>query len=80
MAVKPRIDFERALASPDPLAALREAVATELHDYDADRDEVFSCLAEEVLSLRDAGREDDEETVTSVMDFMEGWSAPHMRL
>ena len=80
MAVRPRIDFERTLASPNPLVELRQVVSDEIHLHGMDRDEVFSVLLAEMLALREAGRDDDEEILTSVMDFMEGWSSSAMRI
>lgn len=80
VAVRPRIDFEQALASASPLLELRQAVSDEINLHGMDRDEVFAVLLEEMLMLRDAGRDEDEEVVTSVMDFMEGWSSSAMRI
>jgi len=70
MALKRSIDYERALASDDPLMALRAAVIEKLH-YGVDRDEIFHDLVLAMRRLRAAGRDDDEEVMTSVMDFME---------
>jgi hypothetical protein len=30
--------------------------------------------------LRDAGRDADEDMVLEVMDFLAGWSSPHMKI
>jgi len=78
MPVKPRIDVERALASENPLMALRDAAAAELHHVP--RDEVVAALEEAMLGLRAAGRDDEEDVVTNAIDFVVGWCSPHMRI
>ena len=79
MSTEPQIDFERLLAGPGPLLALRQAVADELQ-RGADRSELNVLLTDEMLTLRAAGREDDEEIVTSVLEFLVGWCSPHMAI
>lgn len=79
MPVKTLIDYETALAAPDPVLALRAAVKGELA-HGVDRNEVFSNLVSKMLELRAQDREADEEVVTSVMDFMEGWGSPRMAI
>jgi hypothetical protein len=37
-------------------------------------------LEELRFELREEGREDAEDTVLDVMDFITGWSSPHMRI
>jgi hypothetical protein len=72
-------DFHAALASEDPLESLRRAVAREL-DAGVPRTLLTAQLEELRADLRRSGREDDEDVVLEVMDFLTGWSSPHMRL
>ena len=82
MAVDPHIHIpvSEALTSANPLMSLRAAVAAELHQHHADRDEVITLLDEARLELRAEGRAQDEDVVTDVMDFVGGWCSPHMRI
>jgi hypothetical protein len=80
MPVQSRIDFDAALAADQPLLALRDAVATEIHDHGTPREEVTAALEREMLELRAAGRDAEEDVVTDVLDFVVGWSSPHMRI
>ena len=77
--VKPRIDFEGALATAEPLVSLHQSVKEELA-HGVPRDEVFGALTDELRLLRASGRDDDEEVVASVMEFMEGWGSPRWHL
>lgn len=71
--------FHEALASSDPVAQLRELVGAEL-DHGVSRSEVLGQLESLRLELRDGGRGNEEDVVLDVMDFVTGWSSPHMRL
>lgn len=79
MAVKPRIDFDRALSAADPVRALRAAVALELA-HGIDRAELYDALDEARLGLREVGRDKDEDVVADVMDFLTDYCSPHARL
>lgn len=72
--------YRGALDSNRPLAALRDVVEHELHDRHADREIVLSELEALRGDLRQAGREDAEDVVLEVMDFVVGWCSPHVRL
>jgi Asp-tRNA(Asn)/Glu-tRNA(Gln) amidotransferase A subunit family amidase len=72
-------DFYRALASEKPLERLRRAVAREL-EVGVPRERLIAQLEDLRADLRASGREDDEDVVLEVMDFLTGWSSPHMRL
>ncbi|MGH3112273.1 MAG: hypothetical protein ACRDOP_02265 [Gaiellaceae bacterium] len=72
-------DFYAALASEKPLERLRRAVAREL-DAGVPRERLVAQLKDLRADLRASGREDDEDVVLEVMDFLTGWSSPHMRL
>jgi hypothetical protein len=80
MAVRPRIDFDAALAAPSPTLALREAVKDELLHDEVDLADVIEALEEKMLELRAEGEDDAEDVVTSVLDFMTGWSSARMRV
>jgi hypothetical protein len=69
-----------ALNESRPLDALTAVVRTELHDRHADRDVVLGELEALRGELRQAGREDAEDVVLEVMDFVAGWCSPHVRL
>ncbi len=71
--------FEDALASAEPLWELRGVVRGLLADGH-DRALILSDHERFQLALRTAGREADEDIVLEVMDFVVGWSSPHMRL
>jgi len=72
-------DFYAALASEKPLEELRRSVAGEL-GAGVPRAQLIAQLEDLRADLRASGREDDEDVVLEVMDFLTGWSSPHMRL
>jgi hypothetical protein len=72
-------DFYAALASEEPLEGLRRAVAREL-EAGVPRERLVAELEDLRADLRRSSREDDEDVVLEVMDFLTGWSSPHMRL
>ncbi len=72
--------FDEALHSTDPFGQLREVVRgllAEGHEYDALYAELQHYVVEE---LRAAGREDDEDVVLDVMDYLTGWCGPDAEL
>jgi hypothetical protein len=71
--------FERGLGAPQPLTGLRDAVA-ELLAAGADRTRVQEQLEAFRGRLREQDREDDEDTVLDVLDFVTGWCSPDQRL
>jgi hypothetical protein len=71
--------FEEALAEPEPTLALREAVVQARREG-AERDAVERQLRALREHLQRAGREADEDVVLEVMDFLAGWSSPHMKI
>jgi hypothetical protein len=79
MTVAPCIDFEGALGEADPVQALRDAVAAEVRDG-ADRADLYRLLMDQMLRYRGAGREDAEDVVADVMDFLAGFCSPHARI
>jgi hypothetical protein len=71
--------FEQALKASDPTVELREVVGCLLaqgHERQA--------VAEELQRFRSllqrSGREEEEDIVLEVMDFLAGWCSPHMAL
>lgn len=71
--------FHAALESPQPLLGMREVVERELAD-DVPRAEVMLQLEQLRIRLQEHGAEAEEDVVLEVMDFLTGWSSPHMRL
>jgi hypothetical protein len=51
----------------------------ERNDPDS-REELLEALERIRLNLREKGRSDIEDIVLDVMDFVTGWSSPHMRV
>lgn len=72
-------DFYAALASEQPLERLRRTVAREL-EAGVPRERLVAQFEDLRADLRASGREDDEEVVLEVMDFLTEWSSPHTRL
>jgi hypothetical protein len=71
----------RELVSADELRMrLREAVAADLHDRGVDRETVLAALDDVRREARDQGRDEIEDVVMEVMDFVVGWSNPRLRL
>lgn len=71
--------FDEALSSSEPLWELRGVIRGLLADGH-DRELILGDLERFRSVLQNAGREQDEDTVLEVMDFLVGWSSPHMRL
>lgn len=63
-----------------PALVLRETVAQVLTDMDGDRDAVLDVMEELRTHFRRIGREDIEDTILEVMDFVAGWCSPHVAL
>jgi hypothetical protein len=72
-------EFQAALASDDRLGGLRRAAEHELQ-AGMPREQVIAQLEELRSDLRQRGREDDDDVVLEVLDFVTGWSSPHVRL
>lgn len=71
--------FSAALCADQPLWALRE-VARGLLAQSYDRDALIEKLTAYALELRAADREDDEDIVFDVLDFLTGWCSAEMKL
>ena len=71
--------FEKALRSNDRVAALRR-LAQNLLDEGRSPEVVQAEFEQARQQLRDEGREDEEDAVMDVMDFLTGWCSPHVRL
>lgn len=77
MAVDLRI--EAALRTSDRVRELRR-LAQQLLDEGSTLEQLCHQFEHLRQELRAAGREDDEDAVMDVMDFLGGWCSPHMRL
>jgi len=72
--------FEQGLRSPNPTQGLRSVVQGLLNQPDASTQELIATLEAFRDVLRKEGREDAEDVVLEVMDFLVGWSSPHTKL
>jgi hypothetical protein len=72
--------FEEALRSKRPVLSLREAVRLRLDDEHVPHGQVQDELRELLGRLQAEERSDDEDVVLDVMDFLSGFSSPHMSL
>ena len=71
--------FHDALNSEQPLTQVRELARRELQ-HGVSRREVLGQLESLRLELRGGEKPEDEDVVLDVMDFVSGWSSPHMKL
>ena len=71
--------FHEALDSPEPVLKVRDLARSEL-EHGVSRSEVLGQLESLRIELRGGGRSDQEDVVLDVMDFVSGWSSPHMQL
>jgi hypothetical protein len=74
-----RDDFEVALRSDEPVMALRDAVKR-LLEQGSNRQVLMAALQEFREGLQQAHRDADEDVVLDVMDFLSGWTSPHLAL
>ncbi|MBA3866278.1 MAG: hypothetical protein H0X42_08020 [Solirubrobacterales bacterium] len=58
---------------------MRDLVRNEL-EHGVSRSEVLGQLESLRIELRGGHREQDEDVVLEVMDFVTGWSSPHLRV
>jgi hypothetical protein len=70
--------FDESLQSRDPVLCLRDAVRGLLTSGKT-CDDLRTDLEELRTLLREEGRGVDEDAVLEVMDFLVGWSSPHMK-
>lgn len=71
--------YEEALRSAHPLERLRELMRGRL-ERGEDRKRLLEELEELRAALRIQDRDDEEDIVLDVMDFLVGWCSPHMKL
>ena len=71
--------FHEALHSSEPVMRMRDLVRSEL-EHNVPRREVLGQLESLRIELRGSERGDEEDVVLDVMDFVSGWSSPHMQL
>jgi hypothetical protein len=77
MPIDPRV--QDALSSSEPLNQLRSLVRT-LQAEGKDQPTILELFEQARQQLRQAGQEKDEDVIMDVMDFLVGWSSPHMKL
>jgi len=72
--------FEDSLCAPDPTGALSNVVRLLLKESGKTRQDILAELEALRNVLREQGRDADEDVVLEVMDFLVGWSSPHMSM
>lgn len=78
-AVSIQVRLEKALSSQRPLHRVRETLR-DLLDQGYSRETLLDELEQFRTVLRGSGRGDGEDLVLEAMDFLVGWSSPHMKL
>lgn len=78
-AVGIQVRLEKALLSERPLHRVRETLR-DLLDQGYSRETLLDELEQFRTVLRGSGRGDGEDVVLEAMDFLVGWSSPHMQL
>jgi hypothetical protein len=71
--------FHQALDSSEPVLKVCDLARSEL-EHGVSRSEVLGQLESLRIELRGGGRSSQEDVVLDVMDFVSGWSSPHMQL
>ena len=71
--------FREALHTAGPVTRMRALVRDELENG-VPRREVLGQLESLRLELRGSDQAAEEDAVLDVMDFVSGWSSPHMKL
>lgn len=71
--------LREALDTPEATLKVRDLDRSEFEDG-VSRSEVLDQLESLRIELRGAGPEAAEDVVLDVMDFVGGWSGPHMRV
>ncbi len=71
--------FQRALDSPESVRNVRDLARSELEQR-VSRSDVLGQLESLRIELRGNDRSDHEDVVLDVMDFVSGWSSPHIQL
>ncbi|MGH7139417.1 MAG: hypothetical protein ACREHD_27040 [Pirellulales bacterium] len=70
---------EDAFHVANPLEQLR-ALAISMQEEGHEQSTILDFFERNRQALREAGREQDEDVVLEVMDFLVGWCSPHMSL
>jgi hypothetical protein len=71
--------FAEALSTSDPRVSLR-STAQALLAAGNDHADVVAELEKYRTVLQARGQDDDEDIILEVLDFLEGWCSPHMKL
>jgi hypothetical protein len=77
MPIDPSI--QEALAGPDSLNKLLLLVK-KLQSQGVSNDSILQLFEQVRQQLRAQGREQEEDLIMEVMDFLVGWCSPHMKL
>ena len=79
MATEIQQQFSAALSSERPLECLRTVVQA-LIEQGHERPSIERELEDFRIRLQQEGRDQDEDIVLDVMDFLVGWCSPHMKV
>jgi len=71
--------FNEALSSDAPTERLRDVVAS-LVRGGTEREQIRQELEALRVQLQEQGRDEAEDVVLEVLDFLTGWSSPHMKI
>lgn len=77
---KTRALFEKGLRAEDPTSGLSNVVRRLLKDSGMARQEILDQLELFRGVLKADGRDEDEDVVLEVMDFLVGWASPHVSM
>jgi hypothetical protein len=72
-------ELAAAAYAPDPITRLT-AVVRRLVTQGRDRESIYADLEQLRAILQRDGRDEAEDAVLEVMDFLTGWSSPHMKI
>jgi hypothetical protein len=72
--------FEDALLTDDEPTLRLRAVVAQLVAEGISRELLQQELLDWRKDLREHGRDEDEDVVLEVLDFLTGWSSPHMSI
>lgn len=71
--------LENALQAENPFAELRNYLQRLVH-AGYDREKLVRDLLDFSYQLRAENRDDDDDLILEMVDFLTGWCSPHMRI
>jgi hypothetical protein len=71
--------FLKCVSEPNPESSLMAAVL-DARASGVEKSSILADLEDLRRELREARREDRDDVVLEVMDYVTGWCAPHMRI